>query len=108
MSSALRDFATRRQSLTPPHPPPLSSLCLMLCACGSRSDGGEVRAATAQLLTLISRRSRLLSFYPLAAEQQTAEALSPVLGHLIDLALAVIELERSTIISPFAVRCART
>jgi hypothetical protein len=45
-----------------------------------------------------------LSFYPLAGEQQTAEALSPVLGHLIDLALAVIELERSTIISPFAVR----
>lgn len=45
---------------------------------------------------------RILSFYPLAGEQQTAEALSPVLGHLIDLALAVIELERSTIISPFA------
>ncbi|GAA5874119.1 hypothetical protein JCM3774_006746 [Rhodotorula dairenensis] len=45
---------------------------------------------------------RVLSFYPLAGEQQTAEALSPVLGHLIDLALAVIELERSTIISPFA------
>lgn len=47
--------------------------------------------------------SRVLSLYPLASEQQTAEALSPVLGHLIDLALAIIELERSKIITPFAV-----
>ncbi|POY74785.1 hypothetical protein BMF94_2058 [Rhodotorula taiwanensis] len=45
---------------------------------------------------------RVLSLYPLASEQQTAEALSPVLGHLIDLALAIIELERSKIITPFA------
>ncbi|GAA5989558.1 hypothetical protein JCM10908_000529 [Rhodotorula pacifica] len=45
---------------------------------------------------------RLLSFYPIASEQQTAEALSPVLVHLIDLALAVVESERSTVISPFA------
>ncbi|BGP36986.1 hypothetical protein JCM10449v2_000890 [Rhodotorula kratochvilovae] len=45
---------------------------------------------------------RVLSLYPPEEDHQAVEALSPVLSHLLDLALAVIELERSTILSPFA------
>ncbi|KPV76684.1 uncharacterized protein RHOBADRAFT_51690, partial [Rhodotorula graminis WP1] len=45
---------------------------------------------------------RVLSLYPSAEGPQAVETLSPVLSHLLDLALAVVEMERQTIISPFA------
>lgn len=49
-------------------------------------------------------RSRLLSLFPPENEDQPAEALSPLLGHLIDLSIALVLLERSKILSPFSVR----
>ncbi|BGO88621.1 hypothetical protein NBRC10512_007833 [Rhodotorula toruloides] len=45
---------------------------------------------------------RILSLYPPEGEQPSGEALSPVLGHLVDVCLAVVQLERQTILSPFA------
>ncbi|GAA5873492.1 hypothetical protein JCM8547_005445 [Rhodosporidiobolus lusitaniae] len=45
---------------------------------------------------------RLLSLYPPESEHAPAEALSPVLGHLLDLGIAIILLERSKIVSPFS------
>ncbi|BGP29128.1 hypothetical protein JCM10296v2_000866 [Rhodotorula toruloides] len=45
---------------------------------------------------------RILSLYPPEGEQPSSEALSPVLGHLVDVCLAVVQLERQTILSPFA------
>ncbi|GAA5849793.1 hypothetical protein JCM9279_002015 [Rhodotorula babjevae] len=45
---------------------------------------------------------RVLSLYPPTEGPQAAEPLSPVLSHLLDLALALVETERQTIISPFA------
>ncbi|GAA6040150.1 hypothetical protein JCM8097_002055 [Rhodosporidiobolus ruineniae] len=45
---------------------------------------------------------RLLSLYPPESEHHPGEALSPVLGHLIDLSLAIVMLERQKIVSPFA------
>ncbi|GAA5917819.1 hypothetical protein JCM6882_004158 [Rhodosporidiobolus microsporus] len=45
---------------------------------------------------------RLLSFYPPEDSHQPAEALSPVLGHLIDMGLAIVLLERQKIVSPFS------
>ncbi|GAA5918012.1 hypothetical protein JCM8208_004050 [Rhodotorula glutinis] len=45
---------------------------------------------------------RVLSLYPSAEGPQAVEMLSPILSHLLDLALAVVEMERQTIISPFA------
>ncbi|GAA5907202.1 hypothetical protein JCM5296_004984 [Sporobolomyces johnsonii] len=45
---------------------------------------------------------RVISLYPPEHEQQPVEALSPVLGHLIDLALAIVLMERTTFISPYS------
>ncbi|BGP21922.1 hypothetical protein JCM10295v2_000799 [Rhodotorula toruloides] len=45
---------------------------------------------------------RILSLYPPEDEHPSSEALSPVLGHLVDVCLAVVQLERQTILSPFA------
>lgn len=44
---------------------------------------------------------RIISLYP-SPTASADEALSPVLGHLLDLSLALILLRRSTLISPFA------
>ncbi|KAI5475405.1 hypothetical protein MNV49_001435 [Pseudohyphozyma bogoriensis] len=43
---------------------------------------------------------RVIALYP--ADSQPQEALSPILGHLIDLSLAMVLLERRTIISPYS------
>ncbi|GAA6024729.1 hypothetical protein JCM10207_002812 [Rhodosporidiobolus poonsookiae] len=45
---------------------------------------------------------RILSLYPPEHEHHPAEALSPVLAHLIDLALAIVLLERQKILSPYS------
>ncbi|GAA5971267.1 hypothetical protein JCM11641_008288 [Rhodosporidiobolus odoratus] len=45
---------------------------------------------------------RLLSLYPADGDSQAGEALSPLLGHLIDLGLAVVLLEKQKIVSPYA------
>ncbi|GAA5954030.1 hypothetical protein JCM21900_005385 [Sporobolomyces salmonicolor] len=45
---------------------------------------------------------RVISLYPPEHEQQPVEALSPVLGHLVDLALAIVLMERATFISPYS------
>lgn len=47
-----------------------------------------------------------MSLFPdqsLSPEEADAEALSPVLGHLIDLSLAVVLMERPLIVSPYSV-----
>lgn len=47
-----------------------------------------------------------MSLFPdqsLPPEEADAEALSPVLGHLIDLSLAVVLMERPLIVSPYSV-----
>ncbi|GJN87660.1 hypothetical protein Rhopal_000615-T1 [Rhodotorula paludigena] len=45
---------------------------------------------------------RLLSLYPPEEAHQAVDAMSPVLSHLLDLALAIVEMERQTILSPYA------
>ncbi|GAA6006885.1 uncharacterized protein JCM10292_000347 [Rhodotorula paludigena] len=44
---------------------------------------------------------RLLSLYPPEEAHQAVDAMSPVLSHLLDLALAIVEMERQTILSPY-------
>lgn len=44
-----------------------------------------------------------MSLFPAEGDAQTVEALSPVLGHLIDISLAMVLLERPVIVSPYSV-----
>lgn len=53
-----------------------------------------------QLPDLVRVWDRLSSVYP-EADQGNEEALPPVLGHLIDLSLGMVMLERPKIVSPF-------
>ncbi|BGP19832.1 hypothetical protein JCM10213v2_007963 [Rhodosporidiobolus nylandii] len=45
---------------------------------------------------------RLLCLFPPDGEQHPGEVLSPVLGHLIDIGLAIVLLERQKILSPYS------
>jgi hypothetical protein len=44
-----------------------------------------------------------MTLYPEPSAQPETEAVSPVLGHLIDLSLALVLLERPLIVSPYSV-----
>ena len=47
--------------------------------------------------------SRIVSLFPAEDEPQAVEALSPVLGHLIDISLGMVLLERRVVVSPYSV-----
>ncbi|KDE06263.1 hypothetical protein MVLG_03422 [Microbotryum lychnidis-dioicae p1A1 Lamole] len=55
-----------------------------------------------QLPDLVRIWDRVIALYPAEDEVQPVEALSPVLGHLIDLSLAMVLFERPTVVSPYA------
>ncbi|SCZ96538.1 BZ3500_MvSof-1268-A1-R1_Chr8-2g10277 [Microbotryum saponariae] len=55
-----------------------------------------------QLPDLVRIWDRVIALYPAEDEIQPVEALSPVLGHLIDLSLAMVLFERPTVVSPYA------
>lgn len=71
---------------------------------GSGSTCQAICLYSAPLLTNLSRHSRVISLYPAETDVASAEALSPVLGHLIDISLAMVLLERPVIVSPYSVR----
>ncbi|KAM0787010.1 hypothetical protein ACM66B_006278 [Microbotryomycetes sp. NB124-2] len=45
---------------------------------------------------------RVLSLYPSDTDPRSSEALSPILGHLIDISLAIVLMDRRTIVSPYS------
>ncbi|SCV67360.1 BQ2448_6006 [Microbotryum intermedium] len=55
-----------------------------------------------QLPDLVRIWDRVIALYPADDEVQPVEALSPLLGHLIDLSLAMVFFERPTVVSPYA------
>lgn len=62
------------------------------------------RCAPSRALKADLFRSRVFSLFPSETGTDSAEALSPVLGHLIDISLALVLLERPVIVSPYSVR----
>ena len=59
-------------------------------------------ATSFELPDLVRIWDRLVALFPADTESAADEALSPVLGHLLDLSLALVLLERPTLVSPFA------
>lgn len=59
-------------------------------------------ATSFELPDLVRIWDRLIALFPADTEPAADEALTPILGHLLDLSLALVLLERPTLVSPFA------